>query len=107
MSLANYRFFKDGLPLRILSSVLITSDLVIAILILIPQYRSIACILGILIQSFFFLTMVFNYHKYFEYNCGCFVINTPHSIEFKSIAVNLLIMLLFMSVLILTIKPAQ
>ncbi len=103
-SMSEYRFFKEGLALRVISSLLITCDFVIALVILIPIYRPAISLLGIAIQLFYFFIMIINYNLYSDNNCGCFIINTPYSVSFKDITINLSIMFVFMSVFVLTIK---
>lgn len=101
MSLSQYRFFKEGILLKLLSSLIVSIELVTSILILIPQYRIYTCIVGITLQLFYLLTLVTNYNKSFDYNCGCFSINAPKRVDFKGVIFNQLFLFIFISILIL------
>lgn len=100
-TMSEYRFLKEGMYLKILTSILILCDLIIVVAILIPRYRVFACIHGIGIQAFYLTTMIANYNKSFDYNCGCFSINTPKHMDFKGILLSLLFLFIFISILLL------
>lgn len=100
-SLEEYRFFNDGLFLKIMTSLIVSAELVTAVIIIIPQVRVLVCFLGIAIQLFYFGTLIINYNKSFDYNCGCYSINAPKHVDFRGIIINQLFLFIFVSIILL------
>lgn len=103
-TISEYEFMADGITTKLIVSFLVMSDLLIAIILLIPSYRVIASSIGIIVQLFYFLSMILNYNKSFVNNCECFSFNAPKQIDFRAIAINLVLIFLYISLLLLLLN---
>jgi len=101
-TMSEYKFFKEGFFLKIFSGVLIGLDFFICMTVLFTRYRIIACIVGIILQSFYITILLMHYNMQFENNCGCFSFNSPRHVDFRGLSSSFLFLFLFASLLFLS-----
>ncbi|WP_303863508.1 MauE/DoxX family redox-associated membrane protein [Alkalibaculum bacchi] len=99
-SFQEYNIISNKKILKMIVSMLISFELMLCIMILFPSFRLTASIVGMFIQAFYILTLILNYGRNISSNCGCFNINVPKYIDFKSVAVSFIYLYLFVIVLL-------
>ena len=97
--LKNYKIIKHEGLLNVIAPLLIISEILAGTLLLIPSLRYFAALLGIGLQLTYVIILSLNYGKKFNNICGCFELNVPSKVNFKSIVLNVAFIFAFLIIL--------
>ncbi|MNK70817.1 Methylamine utilization protein MauE [compost metagenome] len=92
IALKDYKMFSQLSILNIVSPLLIAAELLLALLLLVTIYSTLAFLLGIILQVFNLVLIVGNLNTESNNNCGCFEMNMPKKVTTKHLAINMSIL---------------
>lgn len=98
---SEFRISENRVIIKILTSMLISFDLIIVLGMIMPSIRNISCIVGIVLEVFYLLTMLINYKQGFKNGCNCYIINTTEEVRFIDILKIVGIIFIFSCILII------
>lgn len=98
---SDFRISKNKIFNKFLTAILISFDLTIMLGLLINSTRSISCILGVVLEIFYLITMLKNYEQGFKNGCDCYIINATKEVELVDILKVIGIIFIFSCILII------
>ena len=103
-ALEGYAPIKQINIMVLFSSVIITTELLTALLMISVVFMLEGLILFIFVQAYYLINLVMNINKNFVDNCGCFGVSIPATVTFKELSKNLLLFLLLILLLGIMIR---
>lgn len=88
-AIKSYNLTTNRLLVGTISSILISAEALLALLLLTTVFSKAILIMMVLHQGFYLFIIIKNLHKEFEGNCGCFPLNTPKHVTINSFMNNL------------------
>lgn len=89
VAMKDYNIIKNHKILYYLTPLLISLELLLAMVLITTIYSELILLFGIIVQGFYIFILVKNVNHEFQNNCGCFTLNAPKTVTTSNLAMNI------------------